>query len=168
MLQRKVTWSNIMQTDFHCIQFLVQAVYDALTSPANVHVWGKSGTHSCPLCSGRAGATTRCSKQLLQPSAPTTTIMLRRQSPSSRLERNLRHGHRQQQASSTQPPIGSCRLTRLTWELQIDLEKQLRFPQHIASTSLRPDMIITSEASKHLIMLELTVHFAFYIKNIRI
>lgn len=34
---------------------------------------------------------------------------------------------------------------------------QLKFPQHIVKTSLWPDMIIISDASKHLIMLELTV-----------
>ena len=43
------------------------------------------------------------------------------------------------------------------WQLQVDIGKQLRFPQHIAITSLRPDMVITSEASKYLIILELTV-----------
>uniref|UniRef100_A0A673L1F3 Junctional adhesion molecule 2b n=1 Tax=Sinocyclocheilus rhinocerous TaxID=307959 RepID=A0A673L1F3_9TELE len=43
------------------------------------------------------------------------------------------------------------------WQLQVDLGKQLRFPQHIVTTSLRPDMIVTSEVSKQLIMLELTV-----------
>lgn len=52
-LQRKVTWSNIMQADFHRVRFLVQAVYDALPSSANLHVWGISETPSCPLCSGR-------------------------------------------------------------------------------------------------------------------
>ncbi|KAK0143149.1 hypothetical protein N1851_018733 [Merluccius polli] len=46
--------------------------------------------------------------------------------------------------------------TASDWQLQVDLGKQLRFPQHIA-TSLRPDMIITSEASRQLIILELTV-----------
>ncbi|TWW71631.1 hypothetical protein D4764_16G0001280 [Takifugu flavidus] len=43
------------------------------------------------------------------------------------------------------------------WQLHVDLGKQLIFPQHIVTTSLRPDMIIISEASKYLIMLELTV-----------
>lgn len=39
----------------------------------------------------------------------------------------------------------------------VDLRKQLRFPQHTVAASLWPDMIITCEASRHLIMLELTV-----------
>ncbi|RJG08326.1 hypothetical protein D4A39_17560, partial [Alcanivorax profundi] len=43
------------------------------------------------------------------------------------------------------------------WQMQVDLGKQLRFPQHIVKTNLRPDMIVISEVSKQLIMLELTV-----------
>lgn len=35
---RKVTWSDI----FHRVWFLVQAVYGALPSPANLHAWWKS------------------------------------------------------------------------------------------------------------------------------
>ncbi len=45
-LQRRITWANILQADFHRVHFLVQAVYDALPSPANLHVWGKSETPS--------------------------------------------------------------------------------------------------------------------------
>lgn len=49
VLQRKITWSNIWKADFHRTRFLVQAVYDVLPSPANLHVWGTLG----PRCSGR-------------------------------------------------------------------------------------------------------------------
>ncbi len=42
-LQRRITLANILQTDFHRVRFLVQAVYDTLRSP----------TTSCLLCSGR-------------------------------------------------------------------------------------------------------------------
>ncbi len=52
-LQRRITWANILQADFHRLRFLVQAVYDTLPSPVNLHVWGKSETPSCLLCSGR-------------------------------------------------------------------------------------------------------------------
>ncbi len=37
-LQRRITWSNLMQADFFRVQFRVQAVYDALPSPANLYV----------------------------------------------------------------------------------------------------------------------------------
>lgn len=46
ILQWKVNWTNIIEANFH-------RVHDALPSPANIHVWGKSDTPACPLCSGR-------------------------------------------------------------------------------------------------------------------
>lgn len=44
--------------------------------------------------------------------------------------------------------------------------KQLKFAHRIASTSLHPDMIITSEALKHLIILGLTVPWDDCIKEV--
>lgn len=33
------------------------------------------------------------------------------------------------------------------WQLLVDPEKQLRLPQHIVSTTLRPDILLVSEAT---------------------
>ena len=43
------------------------------------------------------------------------------------------------------------------WELKVDLGKQLKFLETVATTTLRPDMVLISEASKQLILLELTI-----------
>ena len=44
------------------------------------------------------------------------------------------------------------------WKMQADLpENPLRVPQHVAATLQRPDIIITSEAAKQLLIIELTV-----------
>lgn len=43
------------------------------------------------------------------------------------------------------------------WELKVDQGKQLKFPETVATTTLRPDMVLISEASKQVIILELTV-----------
>ncbi|KAL3969377.1 ER degradation enhancer, mannosidase alpha-like 2 [Sarotherodon galilaeus] len=43
------------------------------------------------------------------------------------------------------------------WELGVDLAKQLKFPEVVAKTTLRPDIVVTSVASKQVILLELTV-----------
>ena len=39
----------------------------------------------------------------------------------------------------------------------MDLEKLLRFPQHIFSTTLRPDILLVSESTKNIINMELMV-----------
>lgn len=43
------------------------------------------------------------------------------------------------------------------WQLKADLGKQLRFPEHVIQTTLHPGMLIFSNATKQMIMLELTV-----------
>ena len=47
--------------------------------------------------------------------------------------------------------------TAQDWQLSVDLGSQLKFPQHVVKTTLRPDIILVSEATKNVVMLELTV-----------
>ena len=44
------------------------------------------------------------------------------------------------------------------WTLQADLDKKLQFPD-IVQTSLRPDIVIQSTATKRIVIVELTVHW---------
>ncbi|KAI7802934.1 polyprotein, partial [Triplophysa rosa] len=49
---------------------------------------------------------------------------------------------------------------RYTWrhdQMKADLGKQLRFPEHIVETTLRPDIVLFSDARKQVVLLELTV-----------
>ena len=39
----------------------------------------------------------------------------------------------------------------------MDLEEQLRFPQHTVSTTLRPDILLVSESTRNIVIMELTV-----------
>ncbi|KAK7930435.1 hypothetical protein WMY93_006830 [Mugilogobius chulae] len=43
------------------------------------------------------------------------------------------------------------------WQLKVDLGKQLKFPESIAETTLRPDMVLLSETTRQVLLLELTV-----------
>ena len=47
--------------------------------------------------------------------------------------------------------------TAQDWELKVDLGKQLKFPETVAITALRPDIVLILETSKQVILLELTV-----------
>ena len=44
--------------------------------------------------------------------------------------------------------------TAQDWKLQVDLGRQLKFPDHIFVTSLHPDMVLTSEAMKQVVLVE--------------
>ena len=43
------------------------------------------------------------------------------------------------------------------WRIEVDLDRQLKIPEDIITTLLRPDMIIYSRSSKQLALVELTV-----------
>ena len=45
------------------------------------------------------------------------------------------------------------------WNLQIDLNKNVKIPKDILETNLRPDLVVTSEKKKMLGMMELTVPY---------
>lgn len=47
--------------------------------------------------------------------------------------------------------------TAQDWRMEVDLCKQLQFPPHITETMLRPDIVLWSDSSKQVLMLELTV-----------
>ncbi|KAL7854779.1 hypothetical protein SRHO_G00169690 [Serrasalmus rhombeus] len=47
--------------------------------------------------------------------------------------------------------------TARDWQLLVDLVRQLRFPDIIAATTLRPDIVLMSRATKQVVLLELTV-----------
>ena len=48
------------------------------------------------------------------------------------------------------------------WELRADLETRLKFPNHTAQTSLRPDILIFSNKIKKILIWELTVTWKEY------
>ncbi len=47
--------------------------------------------------------------------------------------------------------------TARDWQLLVDLEQQLKFPNRIVTTTLRPDVVLLSDSTKQVVLLELTV-----------
>ena len=47
----------------------------------------------------------------------------------------------------------------------VDLERQLKFPSHIAATTLQPDIVLVSKSTKQVVLLELTVPFEDYLEE---
>lgn len=152
-VQSKVTWSNILQADFLHICFLLQAVYNALRSPANLHAWGKKETPSClshyrrgflkyllsnftkALADGRH----RCRHyQVLKDVAESLAAAI--------------NTSKYYFTDNNRCPPQSFWLADVHWP-----EKPTEATQHIASTSICKEMIITLLPSTHVIMPELTV-----------
>ncbi|XP_053332775.1 uncharacterized protein LOC128506382 [Clarias gariepinus] len=171
-VERKVTWTEIWKAEPHRIKFLIQAVYDVLPSPSNLHTWGIAETPACPLCSKRGTLEhilSCCSTalgegryrwrhdQVLKTIAEvisTGLVWAKQFRPSKKTIAFVRAG--EQVTSVKRTPVGILTSAR-DWQLLVDLERQLKFPSHIAVTTLRPDIVLVSEATKQAVLLELTV-----------
>lgn len=106
---------------------------------------------SCPTALGQGQYTWR---HVLKPIAE---AMSKRISSCSHV-RNPAHtiAMSRQGSSQQQDTIGILAMAQ-DWQLSVDLKKQLRFSQHIVSTTLRPDKLQVSESTKNIIIMEVTL-----------
>lgn len=165
-------WGDLWWAEPHRIKFLVQAVYDVLPSPSNLHTWGLVDTPGCALCQ-RKGTLEHilscCPKALgecryrcwhdrvlktIAESIQVSIISCRRSKPSKQTISFIRAGEKPGRSSRVASGLLN---TAQDWQLEVDLGRQLKFPQHVVKTSLRPDNVLVSEATRNLVMLELTV-----------
>ena len=170
--ERKISWTDLWRAEPHRIKFLVQAVYDVLPSPSNLHCWGLVDTPACPLCQ-RKGTLEHvmscCPKalgdgryrwrhdQVLKSIAESICIGItscRRSKPTKKTINFIRAGEKPRK---TPRATSGLLNTAQDWQLSVDVGSQLKFPQHVVKTTLRPDIVLVSEATKNVVMLELTV-----------
>ncbi|XP_053376493.1 uncharacterized protein LOC128547531 [Mercenaria mercenaria] len=71
----------------------------------------------------------------------------------TQMEDWLKAGQEGRGANSASGILG----TASDWKLEADLKKQLKFPQEITVTHLRPDVVLWSASTKQVVMVELTV-----------
>ncbi|KAJ8014240.1 hypothetical protein DPEC_G00038200 [Dallia pectoralis] len=172
-VDRKVTWAELWKAEPHRIRFLIQAVYDVLPSPSNLFSWGLLESPACILCLKRGTLEhiiSCCSKalgegryrwrhdQVLKAIENTITCGIGHCKRLRSVKKTITF------VRSGEKPLLAARATSSgllptaqDWELDVDLGKQLNFPGTAATTSLRPDMLLISETSKQIILLELTV-----------
>ncbi|KAK0134264.1 Zinc finger BED domain-containing protein 4 [Merluccius polli] len=172
-VERKVTWAELWKAEPHRIKFLIQAVYDVLPSPSNLHTWGIAETPACPLCSKRGtlehilSCCTRAlgdgryrwrHDQVLKTIAEAISTGLewaKHVRPSKKSIAFVRAGDKPTPVRRTSS--AGILMSARDWQVLVDLEHQLKFPSHIVVTTLRPDIVLVSESTKQAVLLELTV-----------
>ncbi|XP_054628013.1 uncharacterized protein LOC129179159 [Dunckerocampus dactyliophorus] len=173
VLERKVTWSEIWKAEPQRIGFMVRAVYDVLPSPANLHLWGMSDSPACALCSRKGSLEhilSSCSKALGEGRyrwRHDQVLKTVAESISKAVAKNISHKQqlgkrniafvRAGEQPLPQPKPAGYLTSAVDWDLRVDLDKQLKFPDHITATSLRPDIVLASVSSRQVLLLELTV-----------
>ena len=172
--QRVYTWKSLFYSDMRLTRFCLGSTFDTLASPANLKRWGFSLSNDCYLCQ-KSGCTVShvlsgCPVALGQgryryrhdsvlrvlchhiggflnnlPSSESGRMREIQFVPEGSKVANKRKIHRR-----------GLLFEATDWKLLADLGKRLVFPAHIHVTSLRPDIVIFSNAEKIIIMVELT------------
>lgn len=169
-IEKKLTWNEIWSAAPQRIKFLIQAVYDVLPSPANLHIWGMTELPTCPLCPGKGTLEHILSScptalgdgryrwrhdQVLKVVADTITRAVANNKVGK--QKSILFIKAGEKPCSKQNASVSLLSSAPDWELRVDLHGQLKFPEYVAETTLRPDLVLISSSSKQVFLLELTV-----------
>ncbi|KAI8513341.1 hypothetical protein Bbelb_099800 [Branchiostoma belcheri] len=172
---RKLTWNDLWGMQNFRLSFLLRAVYDVLPTPQNVTRWYKNEEtcllcgmeradlkhilSSCKIALQQGRYTWRHNRALRQ--IAITLENVRRESAGTETSwqpiQFVRGGQRPKEAAPRSNNIGGGPLSRGKWKLLADLDSQLRFPEDICVTSLRPDLVMWSADQKTVAIVELTI-----------
>ena len=155
-MEKSVIWKDIWQWNPQRIKFLIQGVYDVLPSPSNLCIWGKIETPACKALG--EGRHRWRHDQVLKSIAEAISKRIkgrRRTQATAKTIHFVKEGQRPEKTPRNRS--ASLLPTARDWVMSVDLERQLKIPPHITQTRLRPDIILVSEATKQLVLLELTV-----------
>jgi hypothetical protein len=171
---KKIKWADMVKVEPLNLQFTLKSVYDLLPTPVNLKVWKKQDNDMCYLCQKRgtlqhilSGCNTALTQgrykwrhdKILREIA--TIIDQERLKKRPVKDRNIQYINFVK-SGTVAPSSGYFKQDGLLgsakdWQMLADLDKQLKFPEVILSTNLRPDIVLWTTARKFLVIIELTV-----------
>ncbi|XP_052224110.1 uncharacterized protein LOC127839765 [Dreissena polymorpha] len=172
--ERKLTWQELWTYEPLQLSFLLRAAYDMLPTPQYLQRWKLTEDPTCPLC-GSIGTL-----RYILSSCPTALAQGRYRWRHDQVLRMLadaleRERKKERPRKKSGPQFisfvkeGTTKLIATTssrscilqdandWEMRADLVKKLVFPEEVAHTTLRPDIVLWSKTAKRVILVELTV-----------
>ena len=177
---RKLPWPAFFTMEPLRLSFALRSTYDLLPTATNLKLWGLTTDDKCTICkthratlahtlSACTGSLQRYTwrhNQVLEPIARRTE----EQCLSQALEEKGQAPHedmmfvREGAEPSTikKQKEKQVRKSKLLaeyedWQMVTDLGGMMSFPQHIAITNLRPDIVAWSDQGKEVLLVELTV-----------
>ena len=175
VLERKIGLREVINTSDLKLRFLIKSVYDLLPTPANKNVWFNTQDFKCELCEGSGTLNhilSGCKVALQQGRYKWRhDKVLREIAHWVEEKRKMNNNNPKKKKKDIQfvksgatgraakqaPAENSYLITSRDWRMEVDLDKKLKIPPHIMETNLRPDMMLISEQTKQLGLIELTV-----------
>lgn len=171
---RKLSWSSIMTMEALAISFLLRATYNLLPTQANCKQWGYTRDDSCAVCKSAKGTLrhvlSACKGSLqmytwrhnrvLAIVAEVTSTQCEAINKQTIPKQNTRitFCKEGQAPPVSRKPWGQNLLSGATdWNVAADLKDALHFPRHIVQTRERPDIVIWSDSTRQVLLVELTV-----------
>ena len=178
--EMKISWEDLCKVEPVRMQFMLKSTYDLLPIPSTLVLWNKKEEADCALCEGYTNLkhVRSCCKvaltqgryrwrhdQVLRVIAESIE-KLRRGEAEGKPSKNIvfiKEGTSLPRSQSK----GQKNLisTADDWKLDVDLNKKLVFPREIVMTYLRPDIVLSSQKAKAVVMIELTVLWEDHIEE---
>ena len=171
--EKKLSHKEIISTSETSLKFLVKSVYDLLPTPSNKNRWygseevcklcGKDGTlthilSGCEVALAQGRYRWRHDQVLRQIALCVEAKRRNHNSQMCRVKKKIQFvkaGEKRNPAERSL--LGSYLDGANDWKLHVDLDRKLKFPREVAVTNLRPDMLLVSESTKRIGLVELTV-----------
>ena len=171
--QRRIKQTDLTGMSEERLKFLIKSVYDLLPTPANKNKWFNTN-ETCLLCGENgtlnhilAGCKVALSQgrykwrhdKVLKELADAVEVKLveNREKPVEEKRKIMFVKAGEKKESKKAVKEDTVLSTAKDWKMSVDLGMQLKIPREVASTDLRPDIIITSFKSKQMYIIELTV-----------
>ena len=171
--EKRLSHREIIGRSETSLKFLVKAVYDLLPTPSNKNIWFRS-EETCNLCGGNgtlAHILTGCEVALAQGRYRwrhdqvlrqiALCVEARRRNHNNqicRVKKKIQFVKAGEKRNSAERSLLCSYLDGANdWKLHVDLDRKLKFPREVAVTNLRPDMLLVSESTKRIGLVELTV-----------
>ncbi|XP_072019959.1 uncharacterized protein [Amphiura filiformis] len=181
-----MSWSVLWQMEPLRISFLCMSTYDLLPTPANLSVWYEDKTDCCNACGKNgtlqhilsactpalaSGMYTWRHNNVLGVLVEAVELQIDRNNVSQAPTNTKRYISFVKEGSQSRSYSSSSRSSILSsandWCVRADLDRKGEIPREIVITTLRPDIVIWSEAEKEVIIGELTVHKTTLMKLMR-
>ena len=171
--ERRLKQEDLWKMEETRLKFLVKSVYDLLPTPQNKNVWFNTEENKCLLCGGvgtlnhilssckvalsQGRYTYRHNKVLRVLAILLERVRIRSNASKGEKKKGINFVKEGQKMKVVKKKEKSYLDSSRDWKMQVDLDQQLRVPGHIVKTNLRPDIIMYSNSTKQVLMVELTV-----------